>query len=136
MAGPNCGGWIYKATPEDIPLKPGESCTLKFPEQDVAGWESVKSEGVASDPLKILLMSTEISFGDGTGFSRTDGKPFPGKAGSCYPQRKSDDTRAANDALPDNSLSQLLQLTSFVSPVNFLPANFLVTKTSGNRMCS
>ncbi len=66
-----------RALPEDVPLKPGESCILKVPEQDVAGWESSKANDHAFDPIKVRLIFVGLNFGDGTGFSTTEGKPYP-----------------------------------------------------------
>jgi hypothetical protein len=111
--------------PEDVPLKPGESCILILPEQELAGWESSKSHGKAFDPKKVRLIFAGLNFGDGTGFSTTEGKPYPRKASSCIPQRKANELGTITMADPGISNYLSLQLSSSSLPVNFLPANFL-----------
>jgi hypothetical protein len=64
--------------PDDVPLKPGESYTLKIPEQLQLGWESfVKRRGLAKEePKKIKFIFQYLNFGDGTGFRFPGGIPF------------------------------------------------------------
>jgi hypothetical protein len=72
-------GTLNNATPEDVPLEPGESCILKAPEQDWRGWESGTASGEHVDPKKVRLIFAGLSFGDGTGFHAGDGQPYPRK---------------------------------------------------------
>lgn len=64
--------------PDDVPLKPGESYTLKIPESLQLGWESfVKRRGLArEEPKKIKFIFQNLNFGDGTGFRFPSGIPF------------------------------------------------------------
>ena len=64
--------------PDDVPIKPGESYTLKIPERLQLGWERfVKRRGVSKDePKKIKFIFQALNFGDGTGFRFTSGRPF------------------------------------------------------------
>lgn len=64
--------------PEDVAIRPGESYTLKIPEQFSLGWEqfAVKRKLPKSEPKKIKIRFGQLNFGDGTGFSFTDGSPI------------------------------------------------------------
>lgn len=81
---------MRKALPEDVPLAPGESCTLKVPEQDWRGWESVVEAGEAVEPLKVVLLFGGLNYGDGTGLWSIDGHPYPRKVSSRASQRQSE----------------------------------------------
>ena len=65
--------------PQDIPIKPGETYTFTIPEKDQRGWYAHKARGYMADPKKILIQFVQLSFGDGTGFNRTDATPYPSK---------------------------------------------------------
>ncbi len=58
------------ATPEDVPLKPGETYTFEIPEGRWKGLESMKArKNLTSQSTKnIIATFSRISFGDGTGF--------------------------------------------------------------------
>lgn len=64
--------------PEDIPIRPGESYTLKIPERFSLGWEQfvTKRKLPKAEPKKIKIRFGQLNFGDGTGFSLTDGSPI------------------------------------------------------------
>ena len=65
-------------TPEDIPLKPGESCVLKIPEE--YGWAMKRQyarKDVTPESLnKLGLMFRQLNYGDGTGLGTTGALPF------------------------------------------------------------
>jgi hypothetical protein len=63
--------------PDDVPIRPGETYTFKIPEKDQRGWYAHKAKGNMTDPKKLQIIFVQLSFGDGTGFDRTDAKPYP-----------------------------------------------------------
>jgi hypothetical protein len=62
---------------DDVPIKPGEVAVLTVPAHLVEGWRRVRAKGELTNPKKIELLFGLINFGDGTGFSGTDGVPLP-----------------------------------------------------------
>ena len=83
--------------PDDVPILPGESVTLKIPEGIVKTYENYRDEEGRPDPKKIEFEVNIINFGDGTGFRGTQGtfesvrqraqraSPPNGKARACSP---------------------------------------------------
>lgn len=65
--------------PEDVPIKPGETYTFKIPETDQRGWYDRQARGPVTNPRKLQLIFSGLSFGDGTGFGGTTGLPYPNK---------------------------------------------------------
>ncbi|HYO63481.1 MAG TPA: hypothetical protein VER08_07480 [Pyrinomonadaceae bacterium] len=116
--------------PEDVPLRPGESITVKVPASSVKGWESYKSEKGLPPPKKVEIVFQLLNHGDGTGFMGPLGSPKPNNNGqrSCFEDdAKGDAVRAVapySGRAPDSSRTSLLSF----SPANFLPANFLPEK--------
>jgi hypothetical protein len=81
------------ATKDDVPIGPGETHTYTIPEKYQSGWYAHRARGYMSDPTKVLLQFVQLSFGDGTGFHRTDAKPYANKkeqssSGRCENQNK------------------------------------------------
>ena len=113
--------------PEDVPIRPGETVTLKIRENQVKGFEHLRDERGAN-PKKIELNMQIINFGDGTGLRGTDGRPYlpkrqtsnaarpeAGGGRGCEPPPKA---RGAD--APVN----LLKAFAAPSPASFLRANF------------
>jgi hypothetical protein len=63
--------------PDDVPIKPGEVAVLMVPANLVEGWKRGRAKGTLTNPKKIEFLFGLINFGDGTGFSGTDGGPIP-----------------------------------------------------------
>ena len=63
---------------QDAPIRPGESYTLKIPEQFSLGWEQFTAKRGLSktEPKKVKIRFGHLNFGDGTGFTATDGSPI------------------------------------------------------------
>ena len=61
--------------PDDVPIQPGESVTLKIPESQGQGFESIRRKEKLSNPKKIEFNLQSINFGDGTGLSGHQGTP-------------------------------------------------------------
>jgi hypothetical protein len=61
--------------PEDVPVLPGESITIKISEGYVQGYEQNRDAENRPDPKKIALKLQRINFGDGTGIHGSQGSP-------------------------------------------------------------
>ncbi|HEX8130306.1 MAG TPA: hypothetical protein VF527_14475 [Pyrinomonadaceae bacterium] len=122
--------------PDDVPIKPGESYTLKIPERLQQGWERfVKRRGVSKDePKKIKFIFQYLNFGDGTGFRFPSGIPFDihkrrRELMQREPERENHAATATPDEPPDRSplqpptSSSTLFLPANFSPVKFYPAS-------------
>ncbi len=66
------------ALPSDEPI-PSNEYIFKIPEQDQRGWEAYRARENRRDPQKVQITFTQLSFGDGSGFNGSDGKPYPYK---------------------------------------------------------
>ncbi|HMG73755.1 MAG TPA: hypothetical protein VK582_09655 [Pyrinomonadaceae bacterium] len=82
--------WEERPTPEDVPIKPGETIILKIEETQLRGWDQARGLGLV--PKKIYgvrLVLQDLSFGDGTGFDGGAPWPRPGsKKGSASVPKK------------------------------------------------
>ena len=116
--------------PDDVPIKPSESFTFKIPDQLLQGWKRYAvRRGVAKDALKkVRLRFQSLNFGDGTGFTSTDGLPIDihkkPADGACVNEKKGGITTSAHkDWLSPISVTSF-QLPAFFLPANLLPVNF------------
>src|ERR1043165_1459553 len=66
-----------KARPDDISIKPGETYVFSLSEAKVQDWESFMQREHKPPVKKLILYFQLLSFGDGTGFWRTDGLAVP-----------------------------------------------------------
>ncbi|HKP36603.1 MAG TPA: hypothetical protein VJT71_07065 [Pyrinomonadaceae bacterium] len=82
------------AKPEDVSLRPGESCFLKL--NPAVDWrEHSRDMPHWPKPKRLILQFQEINFGDGPGFRTTDGIPWP------PPDRKSESAACLQNAGSD-----------------------------------
>jgi hypothetical protein len=65
---------------DDIPIRPGESITLKISDTQVKGYENSRNVEKRSDPKKVEFDMQLINFGDGTGLRSKQGRPHPNPA--------------------------------------------------------
>ena len=65
--------------PDDVPILPGESITLKIPGSQVSSYEKLRDEEKRPDPKKVEFDLQLINFGDGSGLRGTDGHLFPAR---------------------------------------------------------
>jgi hypothetical protein len=116
--------------PEDVPILPGETVTLRFPENQLRGYEKWRDEDrIYDDPKKIEFNVLIIKFGDGSYLLGPDVKPMP----SELKKRSSNDSRSKgnsesckpNPEVIKTSLprSFLKEFYSF-QPASLLRANF------------
>ncbi len=115
-----------RAKPEDVPIQPGDTVTLKMHEAFVKGWAYYRTKVEKKPhPKKVGLRFHLINFGDGTGFATSGGVPVPNQT-SCVGGQGGQSAAAVSGARssgpPDSprSLLGLLMPASF-SPVNFFP---------------
>ena len=66
-----------RPTPEDVPIKPGETQILKVPKNQMRGWESARDRYKWPTPKKLRIKFRSLHYGDGTGFTSTPGLPVP-----------------------------------------------------------
>lgn len=68
-------------TPEDKPIKPGETYTFRIPEARVKGWAKMRKRlQLPADGIDVIELSFgTINFGDRTGFTGTKWTDYRGK---------------------------------------------------------
>jgi hypothetical protein len=77
---PELGDLVTKALPDDVPIKPKETYTLKFHQGQIPAWEKSVLEGDHADATKIRIVLFGLSFGDGTGYFGNTPYPPASKA--------------------------------------------------------
>jgi hypothetical protein len=113
-------------TPDDIPLKPGESVILKIHPGQLDAWDVMRKKESRPFPKKIDVVFQSLNFGDGTGLYGSGGELLPRKPGKsfsfnrCLPQNKNGPAFTA-----DRIASQPQGDLGFDLPARFLPVNFL-----------
>ena len=126
-----------RATDDDVPIKPGESCVIKINPGQVEAWEKARREEGRPHPTKIQVKFKNLSFGDGTGLMGTAGTPVPRKIsgasnrGGCNPQQNNSPVKPqwlAGIGPPKFKQSSGLDL-----PATFLPVNFFTEHSPGTR---
>src|SRR5215213_5891278 len=58
---PELGDLVSKALPDDVPIKPKESCVLKFHPGQIPAWERSVAEGNHPDATKLRVLPQLIS---------------------------------------------------------------------------
>ncbi|HKO95913.1 MAG TPA: hypothetical protein VJU86_02910 [Pyrinomonadaceae bacterium] len=117
------------ATPEDVPIKPGETYVFKIHPGQVPAWEKNQREQNRPQPIRIQLKLQILSFGDGTGYmgsggdavSRTVSKQSG--AGGCLDHPIRDGPELLERLFKTANKSRLIAATYL--PASFLPVNFL-----------
>jgi hypothetical protein len=108
----------------DIPIKPGESVSLKIHPSQLDAWDLARQKENRPFPKHLQVKLVSLSFGDHTGFVGSDGQELPLKmpeeegAGACL---RSTDPFGWKDAPPGSALSKLL---AFNLPVATWPVSF------------
>jgi hypothetical protein len=67
----------FQASPEDVPISPGETYVFRIPEFNVESWERARQRENWPDAKRLVLVFGLLSFGDGTGFAGTTGVAMP-----------------------------------------------------------
>jgi hypothetical protein len=110
--------WNMRPTSEDQPFKPGETRTFEISDKFARGWMDRRAAGKLALPRRIEVILGHLSFGDGTGFSGTHGKPYP------FTDAKSN-CREGPEVKTKSTYSRTLIPAAFL-PVNFfIPTSFL-----------
>jgi hypothetical protein len=68
--------FLEPVQPDDVPIKPGESHIFKIRPQEIEGWKKAKQAKGLADPTKLELIFGGLNYGDGTGYSFTNGTPI------------------------------------------------------------
>jgi hypothetical protein len=76
---PELGDLRVKATPDDIPIQPGETIVLKIHPGNAEGFEIGQKEENRPQPKRVQLKFQILSFGDGTGYGADEGVALPRK---------------------------------------------------------
>lgn len=63
--------------PDDVPILPGESVTLKIRESSWEGYKAIRDKKRKADPKKVRFGLQLVNFGDGTGLQGMTGTPTP-----------------------------------------------------------
>jgi hypothetical protein len=117
------------ATPDDIPIKRGESVILKIHPSQTEAWDYMRRTENRPHPKKIQVKLEGLSFGDGTGYGGEGGVALPRKVpeqsnlGRCTPQQNKSGPRSLA-WLADARQSRPNRSSSADLPAIFLPVNF------------
>jgi hypothetical protein len=65
------------ARPEDVPIQPNETIVLTIAQVHADGWDKRAQIEHLPQPNKVDIVFLELNFGDGTGFTGTNGAPWP-----------------------------------------------------------
>ena len=130
---PELGDLVTKALPDDVPIKPKETYTLKFHQGQIPAWEKSVREGNHPDATKIRIVLFGLSFGDGTGYFGNTQYPPVSKGQADFGIQKDKAKRSKYKTLGRSNSPPSVQTKRFfcsqeparVSPVNFLPAESL-----------
>ena len=76
---PELGDIKTLATPDDVPIRAGESAVIKARPGGAKSWKMFKKERGFADPKKLSLSFQILSFGDGTGYVGPHGSFKPDK---------------------------------------------------------
>jgi hypothetical protein len=115
--------------PTDVPILPGESVTLKFPENQVQAYEGWRDEENIADPTKVEFYMQIINYGDGTGYEAIEGLPVPNpkrkRSQHAPPQGPPPGGRKPAQKAGDADLpGRLLKPFYPSTPASFLRVNF------------
>jgi hypothetical protein len=103
--------------PDQPPIPPGESVTLRIRENMLRGYEIIREEKKRADPKRVRLELQFLEYGDGTGFEAPQGVPMipqPKKSSLDKPPAKG--SGSACQQSPEERVR--------ASAVNFLKAAF------------
>jgi hypothetical protein len=124
------GAFDFKAEPDEVPIKPGETHVFKVVEGQVLGWESYARKHDNLRPKKIVLKFQMLSFGDGTGFQDNTGSAFPpaqsrtAGVSRCEPEFSKSDSRFLElQHAPPDIRTKTRSIN--ILPASFWPVNFL-----------
>jgi hypothetical protein len=119
-----------KPSPEDVTIKSKETYVFVFEENNRIGFEAWRDKNKKSDPLKLEVWISHLSFGDGTGFTSLGAVPFPVKndpeeLGRCLQRSRAPDQWAKSPSLLSVLYAQNLKTPAATLPVNFLAVSDL-----------
>jgi hypothetical protein len=119
--------------PEDVPIGPGESVTLKIPPDQARGYGLIRDERQKTDAKKIKFNMQFINFGDGTGLEMPVGVPSYNRRDSqkSPPPEASDRACQPPPALRAREVpAKSLKMSYHAKPASFLRVDFLSPEVS------
>jgi hypothetical protein len=124
--------------PNDVPILPGESVTLKIPEDQLRGYEKLRDEEKKwDDPKRIEIEVNAVKFGDGTSLMGKKGilwhaKPKKWSENNPSPKGDPGGCKPASEVSKPDSTGDLLRTLYSLQPASLLRANFsLPVKIAG-----
>ena len=128
-----------RAGPQDQPIPPGETVTLRVPSSISEGFEGYKNQQNLPPALmkRVEIWLEEVSFGDGTGYE--DGKPYPRtrSSGKDVPSKSKGEVavkqRGGLHVNPRRALFAPAKASSFAEPGKSLAVS---SGTSADENCS
>lgn len=116
-----------RATPDDVPLNPGESVVLKLHPGMLDAWDILKRRENWPRPKKLKIELIGLSFGDRTGYMGNDGTLLPHKRndqsnlnrGWPLPNRSGPSLLDWRGASNSSAKVEASHLPASVLPVNF-----------------
>ena len=131
--------WLSEASaplrPDETPIPPGESVTLKIQAKRWKAYEVSREEKKRADPKRVRLELQILDFGDGTGFESTKGVPltYPTKKSSLDKAPAKESGRACQPLSEESvggSTMNFLKTASFNQPASLLRVDFFLPEFS------
>jgi hypothetical protein len=115
--------------PDETPIPPGESVTLKIQGKGWKAYEMRREEKKRADPRRVRLELQILDYGDGTGFESTQGAPMlPQPKKSSLDKSPAKESGSACQPSPDERTRDFtvsfLKTASFSEPASLLRVNF------------
>jgi hypothetical protein len=117
---------------DDVPIRPGETVTLKISQSQVQGFEKLRDEEKRADAKKVEFDLQLINFGDGTGLRSKQGRPHPDPAKerslNALPIEEGHDASPPMSKVQETDLPpKFLKSFSLIIPASFSRVNFSAT---------
>ena len=121
--------------PDETPIPPGESVTLKIQEKRWKAYEMIREEKERADPRRVRLELQILEYGDGTGFESIKGVPLlpqPKKSSLDKPPAKGSGSacQPSPEERVKGSTVSFLKIASFSEPASLLRVNFFLPEPS------
>jgi len=116
-----------KPTPDDVPLKPGESTVLKIHPGQLDAWDIARRKEGRPHPKRIEVEFQGLSFGDGTGYVTARGVAVPRpkqlNQNRCGPQQDKREPRTIKWLVALGATNSSKR-KAFDLPASLLPVSF------------
>jgi hypothetical protein len=119
--------------PDDVPVRPGESVTLKVSEEQWRGYESIRGKKNKADAQKVRLDMQMVSFGDGTGYDSSAGVFItapPRRSSRESPREESSGGCRPPPARAADPPAKIFRASYLSEPADLLRVDFLEAKAA------